>query len=171
MADTLDQATRSRIMSLVRSKDTKPEKLVRSMVHRMGYRFRLHVKQLPGKPDLVLRRLGLVIFVNGCFWHQHPGCRKAGRPATNEDFWNDKLDATVKRDRLTQSKLRRLGWRVSVVWECETFNGNLERLRQRLSLVLSRAEEPAKMNACRPLYRTATSMTQHAPQSPTQPNC
>lgn len=107
-------------MAAVKSHDTKPERKVRSIVHRMGYRFRLHDAKLPGKPDLVLRRHRKVIFVHGCFWHQHPGCKHAARPASNTIYWNQKLDRNVKRDEENLLKLKELGWEVLVIWECET---------------------------------------------------
>src|SRR5688500_15685000 len=98
MADTFTKEQRSKIMSQVKSTNTKPEILVRQLLHRMGYRFRLHRKDLPGKPDIVLPRHHKVIFVHGCFWHGHEGCPRAARPTTNVDFWNTKIDRNVERD-------------------------------------------------------------------------
>lgn len=106
-------------MSKVGSKDTAPEKVVRSRLHQAGYRFRLHVKELPGSPDVVLPRYRLVIFVNGCFWHQHAGCSRARVPQQNRQFWTDKLRRNVERDRRTRAELKSLDWRVTTVWECE----------------------------------------------------
>lgn len=106
-------------MSRIRSKDTKPELIVRSMLHRMGYRFRLHRKGLPGKPDIVLPRHKTVIFVHGCYWHRHPGCKYAYHPKSRVDFWEKKFRENVERDTKARAALEALGWRVLVVWECE----------------------------------------------------
>lgn len=108
-------------MSLVRSKDTKPEFVVRRVVHGLGFRYRLHGKGLPGKPDLVFAARRKVIFVNGCFWHRHPnwGCSLARLPKSRLEFWLPKLEQNRVRDKKNQVELRRLGWRVLVVWECE----------------------------------------------------
>ena len=100
------------------------------MLHRMGYRFRLHVRDLPGRPDIVLPRHKRVVLVHGCFWHGHKGCRRAARPSSNTEFWNEKLSANQERDAKNLRKLRRLGWRVLVVWECQTREDN--KLRPRL---------------------------------------
>lgn len=120
MADTLTPERRSWLMSRVRGRDTKPEILVRRIAHAMGLRFRLHRKDLPGRPDLVFPKHRLAIFVHGCFWHRHVGCRKASTPTTRVDFWTAKFDANVRRDREVQDKLDAQGWRVGIVWECET---------------------------------------------------
>ena len=120
MADVHTRAQRSYNMSRIRSKDTKPEMIVRSLVHQMGFRFRLHRKDLPGKPDLVLPRHRKVIFVHGCFWHMHR-CRY-GRvtPKTNAQFWQDKREGNVARDRRNRRQLRADGWDVLTIWECWT---------------------------------------------------
>ncbi len=107
-------------MASVRTKDTRPELAVRKTVHRMGYRYRLHDKGLPGKPDIVLPGHRKIIFVHGCFWHQHIGCSASKRPATNIEFWNKKLDSNMKRDLKNQVHLKELGWQVCIIWECET---------------------------------------------------
>ena len=107
-------------MSRIRGKDTKPEIRVRSMLHRMGYRFRLHRKDLPGKPDIVLPKYKTVIFVHGCFWHRHKGCKYAYTPKSRVKFWKDKLAETVKRDKQHLKQLKENGWKVFIVWECET---------------------------------------------------
>ncbi|WP_082365497.1 very short patch repair endonuclease [Bosea vaviloviae] len=121
MADTLSPAQRSERMSLIRGKDTRPALVVRRMLHRLGYRFRLHRRDLPGKPDIVLPRHHAVIFVHGCFWHQHPdpACRLARQPKTRIDFWQAKFAANQSRDLRTISALEANGWRVLVVWQCE----------------------------------------------------
>jgi len=109
-------------MSRVRSKDTSPEMRVRRVAHALGLRFRLHREDLPGQPDLAFPRHCVVIFVHGCFWHQHPGCKKASVPKSRHEFWQAKFDANVRRDVWTVEELRRRGWRVETLWECETKN-------------------------------------------------
>ena len=106
-------------MSHIRSKDTKPEKRLRSLLHRLGFRFRLHRKDLPGTPDIVLPKYRTVIFVHGCFWHQHPGCKKATLPRSNVEFWKNKLEKNIERDKEVEKKLIETGWNVIVIWECE----------------------------------------------------
>ena len=122
MADVVDRETRSRMMAGIRSRDTKPERQVRSMLHRMGYRFTLRNRKLPGSPDIVLPRYRTAIFVHGCFWHRHPGCPKATIPATRAEFWQQKFAANVARDARAVQALDVLGWRVVTVWECELRN-------------------------------------------------
>ncbi len=119
MSDVLTPEQRSRCMAAIRSKDTKPELAVRSIAHRLGYRFRLHRRDLPGNPDLVFPSRRKVVFVHGCFWHQHPRCRYATRPATRADFWAEKLDGNRERDRNVRRDLSRCGWKTLVVWECQ----------------------------------------------------
>src|SRR5690606_19657417 len=109
-----------RNMGRIRGRDTIPERRVRSLLHRLGYRFRLHRRDLPGRPDIVLPRHKTVILVHGCFWHRHPGCGNCTTPTANQEFWLSKFDANVKRDRHSIQALRDLGWKVIVVWECET---------------------------------------------------
>ena len=109
-------------MSHVSGKNTKPELIVRSLLHRMGYRFRIHKKGLPGKPDITMPRHKKVIFVNGCFWHGHENCPRSKRPKTNQDFWDTKLDGNIARDIINFEKLKSLGWDVLVVWTCEVKN-------------------------------------------------
>jgi len=118
--DVVDRATRSRMMAGIKGRDTKPERVVRSWLHQAGFRFRLHRRDLPGSPDIVLPRWNAVIFVHGCFWHRHPGCAKASTPRTRARFWHDKFAGNIERDRRNILALRRLGWRVKVVWECST---------------------------------------------------
>lgn len=127
MPDRLDRLTRSRNMAAVRSRDSKPELLVRSIIHRLGYRFRLHRPDLPGKPDIVLPRLRALVFVHGCFWHMHHCPRGLSMPSTNSQFWKSKRESTAARDQRQLRDLRK-SWRVLVVWECETKNhSRLER--------------------------------------------
>jgi DNA mismatch endonuclease (patch repair protein) len=117
--DKISTEGRSRIMAAIKSKDTKPELEVRRMLHKLGYRFRLHRKDLPGRPDIVLPKYKTVVLVHGCFWHQHSGCKIADRPKSRREYWDPKLDRNVARDRENEVKLMELGWSVLVVWECE----------------------------------------------------
>ena len=117
--DHLSPDRRSWNMSRIRSKDTTPERVVRSFLHRHGFRFRLHVKDLPGTPDIVLPKYKTVIDVRGCYWHRHPGCRFATNPSAHAEFWQHKFARTVARDMRTEQELKALGWNVIVLWECE----------------------------------------------------
>lgn len=121
MPDTISTKRRAENMRRIRSKGMKPEMLVRRLSHALGYRHRLHRKDLPGKPDLVYPGRRKVIFVHGCFWHQHgdPDCKIARRPKSNLDYWNPKLDRNMERDAQSQAQLRELGWEYMIVWECE----------------------------------------------------
>jgi len=132
--DIVEPARRSRMMSGIRGKDTKPEMLVRRFLHAHGYRYRLHRKDLPGKPDIVLSRLRVCIFINGCFWHHHSGCRYAVLPKSRAEFWKAKLLANAERDRQAIQYLNEEGWRTLVVWECELrkSEGALENLLKQL---------------------------------------
>jgi DNA mismatch endonuclease, patch repair protein len=105
-------------MAKIRAKDTKPELVVRSIAHKLGFRYRLHRRDLPGSPDLVFPYLGKVIFVHGCYWHRHPNCHYAYSPKSNMSFWQSKFDANIARDRVAISELQKLGWHVIVIWEC-----------------------------------------------------
>ncbi|MGH9839078.1 MAG: very short patch repair endonuclease [Blastocatellia bacterium] len=125
MADVFTPEQRSLVMASVHEKNTTPELAVRSLLHRMGCRFRLHRKDIPGKPDIVLPRHKKSIFVHGCFWHQHKGCKHAARPTSNTDYWNKKLDRNIERDKANRKKIGELGWKVMVIWECETRNHEL----------------------------------------------
>jgi DNA mismatch endonuclease (patch repair protein) len=116
--DNMVPSARSENMRRVRGKNTRPEMLVRSIAHRLGFRFRLHRSDLPGKPDLVFPKYRAVVFVNGCFWHGHD-CRRGRRPSSNQAFWDAKLEENAARDRRAEESLRALGWRVLVLWECE----------------------------------------------------
>ncbi|MDH4571115.1 very short patch repair endonuclease [Salinicola acroporae] len=119
MTDTLTPSERSERMSRVRGKDTKPEMRLRRMVHAMGFRYRLHAKYLPGKPDLVFPSRRAVVFMHGCFWHRHEGCKLARMPKSRVSFWREKLEANRQRDRRNQLRLQEMGWRVLIVWECQ----------------------------------------------------
>lgn len=129
--DSFTPEQRSRIMAANKCRNTKPELATRRLLHSMGFRFRLHRKDLPGCPDIVLPRHHCVIFVNGCFWHQHENCSLATKPATRPDFWRAKFDRNVNRDRENYAKLVVLGWHVIVVWECEL--RDLVTLKQQLA--------------------------------------
>ena len=117
MADSMNPETRSRVMSRIRGRDTRPEMYVRHAVWHAGFRYRLHLRSLPGAPDLVLARHYLIVFVNGCFWHQH-GCSRSRRPSSNREFWDRKLDDNIARDARNRAALQELGWSVFTVWEC-----------------------------------------------------
>lgn len=118
MTDVVSQAVRSRMMSSIRGRNTRPEMAVRRYLHRCGFRYRLHDQSLPGTPDLVFPRHQTVIFVHGCFWHRHAGCRLSATPASNAEFWRQKLSANAERDQKNLQKLVRDGWQVIVIWEC-----------------------------------------------------
>jgi DNA mismatch endonuclease (patch repair protein) len=132
--DFLDRPSRSRLMSRIPQKNTKPELVVRSAVHRLGFRFRLHKRNLPGSPDLVFASRKAIVFVHGCFWHRHAGCGRSCIPKTRPGYWKAKLDRNVRRDRAAVRKLKKLGWRVLVVWECNT--KNVRELEQKLTRFL-----------------------------------
>lgn len=135
---------RSEIMRAVKRTHTKPELIVRKFLHSLGLRFRLHRKNLPGSPDIVLPKHCTAIFVHGCFWHRHSGCRYASTPKTRQDYWLPKFDANVERDAHKEAQLRELGWRVLVIWECETRNLEAleQRLRQEFGLPAPESDEP-----------------------------
>jgi DNA mismatch endonuclease (patch repair protein) len=138
MTDKFNPIKRSEIMSKIHSSDTTPEIIVRKLLFNMGYRYRLQRRDLPGNPDIVLKKYETVIFVNGCFWHGCPTCKHAKiRPQNNADYWNRKLERTIKRDKENILSLKKLGWRVLVIWECETKKRNLSNLTQKLSFFLS----------------------------------
>lgn len=142
MADIVNKATRSHMMASVRSSSTSLERLVRRQLHRRGFRFRLNAKDLPGAPDIVLPRFRTVIFVHGCFWHHHHGCRLAALPATNRGFWRTKLLGNAARDRRNIARLRSRGWRVLTVWQCAcTPAGRLELEVDRVSRHLRRVAD------------------------------
>ncbi len=120
--DTFSQRARSEIMRRVGSKDTQPELTVRSVLHKLGFRFRVHRQDLPGTPDIVLSKHRTVVFVHGCFWHRHKRCKRATTPSTRLEYWAPKFERTILRDKCNTRKLKKLGWRVIIVWECETLD-------------------------------------------------
>ena len=132
MADVFDRQTRSRVMSAIRGRNTKPELIVRRFLHSRGLRFRLHVANLPGRPDIVLPRLHTAVLVHGCFWHQHANCRFAVLPKSNRAFWNGKLKGNQLRDLRNAGRMRRAGWRVFTIWECGLDDRGMERLYRRI---------------------------------------
>ena len=128
MSDNVTAELRSAIMRRIRSKDTKPELLVRQFLHRCGLRYRLYAN-LPGSPDLIFPKYRVAVFVHGCFWHQHPGCRHSGIPLSNQSYWTPKLARTIARDKRNAAQLEEAGWRVQTIWECEVGPSRLEALR------------------------------------------
>ncbi|MNO49465.1 Very short patch repair protein [compost metagenome] len=137
MMDSISSNERSRIMSLVKGKNTRPEMVVRRLVHGFGFRYRLHDAKLPGKPDLVFSRKRKIIFVHGCFWHRHKDCALARIPKSNQEFWLAKLESNRVRDEINLRKLHEAGWDTLVIWECELRDQN--KLTQRLRSFLSDA--------------------------------
>lgn len=126
MADVVDSVTRSRMMSGIGGANTKPELVLRRALHRAGLRFRLHARDLPGRPDVVLPKHRVVILVHGCFWHRHDGCHWSSTPCSNQQFWTEKFSRNVERDLRTREQLHAAGWRVAVVWECALRAGHSE---------------------------------------------
>jgi DNA mismatch endonuclease, patch repair protein len=135
VADKLSASRRSWNMSRIRSRDTNPEFTVRRALYQLGYRFRVYRNDLPGKPDVVLPKYRIAIFVHGCFWHQHTGCIDCSKPKTNAKYWRPKLLANVQRDRKYRRRLRRIGWTPVIIWECQTQKP--EQLRERLERKLN----------------------------------
>ena len=150
MTDVLTREQRRTCMSHIRGRDTRPELAVRSALHRAGYRFRLHDKKLPGRPDIVLPKYRTALLVHGCFWHRHPGCRFATTPATRPEFWSQKFAANVRRDAEVREQLEAQGWSVAVIWECETRDAEV--LREAIHRILPvRALEPVGNRPNRPV--------------------
>ncbi|AXV83023.1 very short patch repair endonuclease [Ralstonia solanacearum] len=148
MVDIVSPAARSRMMARIRAKNTKPEVLVRKALFAAGYRFRLHRKDLPGSPDIVLPGRNVAILVHGCFWHMHAGCKNAKLPSSRSDFWRMKLQGNVARDKAAADALRELGWRVLVVWECGTRDPTIaSELSQRLSSWIESDEPVGEISA------------------------
>lgn len=140
MSDVFTSEERSRVMGRVRSRDTTPERVVGAALRRERFRFEMHREDLPGKPDFAHARRRKIVFVHGCFWHGHPGCPHAQRPASRRDYWDQKLDRNRERDRRTRAALRRAGWDVLIVWECETRRADF--LRNKLVRFLARERPP-----------------------------
>jgi len=143
MTDVLSEEQRRRNMAAIRSADTKPELRVRKALHAAGLRYRLHVRALPGTPDLVFASRRVVVFVHGCFWHRHPGCKNARMPKSRLEFWAPKLSTNAERDKRQQLALRRSGWRVIVIWECQTKDAaRLARLIENIRACAVRYDHP-----------------------------
>lgn len=137
--DRVSEEKRSYIMSRVRGKDTQPEIIVRKMLHKKGVRYRLYRSDLPGKPDIVIPKRKLIVFIHGCFWHGHEGCRKGSLPKSKVEYWRKKIEANKERDKNTIAQLNELGWETAVIWQCETRDGIM--LSQRLDRLLSETVE------------------------------
>jgi len=133
--DTISSEHRSWNMSRIKNRDTKPELIVRSLLHHKGYRFRLHRKDLPGKPDIVLPRFKKIILVHGCYWHRHEGCKLAYNPKSRVSFWQNKFNQNIKRDKIVRKELSQMGWQVYVIWECET--KKIDLLEERINQIFS----------------------------------
>lgn len=142
MADVFTKEERSRIMSKVKGRDTKPEKKVRSMLHKLGFRFRINEKKLPGKPDIVLPRHRKVVFVHGCFWHGHKKCKRGSRPTSNVRFWTKKINGNIARDATVRRKLKRAGWKSLVIWTCQIKDE--VKLKERLECFMSEGRDEKK---------------------------
>jgi DNA mismatch endonuclease, patch repair protein len=138
MVDTISVAHRSWNMSRIKGRNTGPEIRLRSLLHRAGFRFRLHAKDLAGKPDIVLRKYRTAIFVHGCFWHRHGGCRNATTPSTMVEFWQEKFERNVERDRRNKAALETAGWTVITVWECD-LKADADRIVRQLSIDIREA--------------------------------
>ena len=126
MVDHLTEKKRSWNMSRIRSRHTKPELIIRSLLHRSGYRFRINYAKLPGNPDIVLPKHETAIFIHGCFWHRHPNCSKTTMPNTNREYWKKKFERNIKRDKKRKNELKKLGWKVITLWECNIMKDPLE---------------------------------------------
>jgi DNA mismatch endonuclease, patch repair protein len=141
LVDVVDKKTRSRMMAGIKGANTQPELRIRQALHREGFRFRLHGRQLPGKPDVVFSQFAAVLFVHGCYWHRHEGCRLSTTPRTNPQFWSDKFSANVKRDIAVRNALADEGWRIGIVWECALRSKDIEPVAQAIATWL-RSDKP-----------------------------
>lgn len=134
--DTFTKKERSRIMARIKGKHTKPEILARKLLHTLGYRYSLHKHSLPGSPDIYLKKYKTVIFVHGCFWHRHRNCRYAKKPKASKRLWNDKFKANIKRDRRKLYKLKKMGYKTMIIWECEIASKNIVILKKKIMKIL-----------------------------------
>lgn len=141
MTDIFTKSKRSKIMSSISSKNTKPEVILRKALFSKGYRYRINYTKLPGKPDIVLPQYKTVIFVNGCFWHAHTQCKDAHLPKTNIEFWKNKINSNVERDNRNIKQLKELGWNVIIVWECEIKKKNMPSLLDKIANYLSQTKQ------------------------------
>ena len=133
MSDTYSKQKRSQIMSKIPGKNTKPEIIIRKIAHGLGYRFRLHKKNLPGKPDIVFPKYKKVILINGCFWHGHKNCNRSKLPSTNKKFWKEKIDGNKKKDKSNLIRLKKTGWDYLVIWQCEIKKSDYEKLEKKIA--------------------------------------
>jgi DNA mismatch endonuclease (patch repair protein) len=157
--DKLTKEQRSWNMRRIKSQDTKPELLVRKALWKMGLRYRLHDKNLPGKPDIVLVKPRIVIFVHGCFWHRHENCIEASRPKTNSKYWEDKITKNIERDKKNQFLIGQLGWKILVIWECEiskSIDVNMRLLKMLLHRCISNPYNELMVAESKPNYDTGT---------------
>jgi len=143
MTDTLSKEARSALMSKVRSSDTKPEWILRCGLHRLGLRYNLKNNRLPGKPDLVFPKYRTAVFIHGCFWHRHPGCKHATTPKSNREFWEDKFSKNVQRDARNVEALQAQGWKVVVVWECQLIRNTVETVEQVAQAIRGSLQAPS----------------------------
>lgn len=146
MTDVHEPQIRSYNMSQIRAKNTKPELIVRKFLHSNGYRYRLHDKKLPGKPDLVLKKYNTVVFIHGCFFHGHEGCKYFKIPKTNTNWWKQKIEKNKAKDKENEQKLRQLGWKIIIIWECELTKTNMDDTLQNLIINLNK-KSYAKSNS------------------------
>lgn len=135
--DKYSKQKRTQIMSNISGKNTKPEILIRKIAHSLGYRFRLHKKELPGKPDIAFPKYKKVVFVNGCFWHGHKNCNRSKLPVTHKKFWQQKIEGNIKRDRANYKALKKLGWSYLIIWQCSITKSNTAKLEVNISKFLS----------------------------------
>lgn len=154
MADLLSKRQRSELMARIRGRNTSPERVVRGIIRHAGFKYRLHAAKLPGSPDIVVESARTVIFVHGCFWHRHSCPRGVSCPATRTEFWQTKFAQNIRRDRRTARALRRMGWSVIVVWECQTASANRLRLSSRLHRILLVRSSMSRRFDDRGLHRT-----------------
>jgi DNA mismatch endonuclease, patch repair protein len=150
MIDVVDKKTRSRMMAGIRGKDTEPELGLRRALHRLGLRYRLHATGLPGRPDIVLPKHRAAIQVHGCFWHRHQHCAFCSTPASNTQFWKSKFEETVKRDERNLEALRKLGWKVAVIWECSVKGEGAEVIAERIAAWLRSGRSFKEIPNCSP---------------------
>jgi len=145
VADIVDTETRSRMMARIKGRDTKPELALRKALHKMGFRYRIHLSVLPGRPDLVLPKHNAALFVHGCFWHRHPGCTFSTTPKSNQKFWKDKFEATVRRDARIITELIAAGWRVAIVWECALRPSSMDKTLKKIINWLSSSKRQCEL--------------------------
>lgn len=166
MVDVVDRITRSRMMGGIKGTNTKPELLLRSALHRLGLRYRLHAKDLPGRPDIVLPKHRAAIQVNGCFWHRHKNCSYTTSPASNTSFWRKKFDETVERDQRKLIALREAGWRVAIVWECAIRSEGAAGIARQVRSWVNSSEEFCEISSGRSSLRSSMVSTRRKAANP-----